>query len=123
MCKKNSFKDRRFELSMNVDQRPFSYPGLVLESYGNLCYVQEQKAGPGGRVDSYGIYRVLPSRDGEQLYSAMIDYQTSTAPDAPPIYGASQKVIKQKFDDMVSAMRLQDSEAELQADRKLKSKK
>jgi hypothetical protein len=114
MSKKDLFKGRKFTLSMGIAGKAFNYSGVCLESYGTLCLVQEQKAGPGGRFNSYGIYTTGKDRDGnDQLHSLMIDYETKL--NAPPKYGAPQKVVKLKFDDLVMAAKLKESEDELRA--------
>lgn len=113
--KQDIYKGKRFNLSMGIEGAAFTYPGVCLESYGTLALVQEQKAGPVGRFDTFGIYTVGKDKEGQdQIHSLNIDYGKGGAMD-PVVYGAPKAKVKERYDSMVSAMQLKDSEAELRA--------
>jgi len=120
--KEDNFKGRKFTLSMRIGNQAIPYPGLVMESYGNLCLVQEQKASTTGTFHSYGIYTAGKANDGtDQLHALMINYQKD--PNGPDLYGAPKAEVFAKYQDLVMAARLKESEDELKASQKARDDK
>ena len=118
--KEGLYVKKRFNLSMGIAGKAFEYPGVCLESYGMLCLIEEQKAGPSGRFNNYGIYTVSRDKDGDdQLHALMIDYGKG-GPMDPPIYGAPRDKVKEKFDAMVVAAKVSDEQAEARASQQAK---
>jgi len=112
----DGYKNRKFTLCMNIDNAPFQYPGIVIESYGTLCLVREEKAYTEGRFDHYGIYRVVKnSKDEETLSDLMIDYGKDD--DVFPVYGAPELEVRAKFADIVAQKKLKESEDQLRTER------
>jgi len=115
----DGYKDRKFTLSMNIDNKPFPFPGIVVESYNNLCLVREERAYIQGKFNTFGIYRVVKDSKGEEYLSPlMIDY--SKQDDAFPVYGAPEPEVREMFRFLISqhqeqeaAKRLKDSELSL----------
>jgi len=104
----NGYKNRKFQLCMNINNAPFEYPGVVIESYGTLCLVQEQKASYEGRFNTYGIYNVRQNSKGEEsLSDFMIDYGKDD--DAFPVYAAPESQVRGMFADLVSRAKEQES--------------
>jgi hypothetical protein len=78
MKKMNDYVGKSYPLVMGINGRPFEYKGVVIESYGNLCLVEEQRAYVQGKYNQYGIYRLVKNNDGkESLSKLVIDYSKS----------------------------------------------
>jgi len=93
---------------MNINNAPFEYPGVVIESYGTLCLVQEQKASYEGRFNTYGIYNVRQNSKGEEsLSDLMIDYSENN--DAFPVYAAPESQVREKFKFLISQRQEQEA--------------
>jgi len=110
----DGYKNRKFQLCMNINNAPFEYPGVVIESYGTLCLVQEQKASYEGRFNTYGIYNVRQNSKGEEsLSDLMIDYSK----EGLPVYSAPEPEVRAKFADIVVQKKLKESEDQLRTER------
>lgn len=117
--KEDIFKGKKFQLTGPIGEGKIPYPGLILQSYGNVCLVEEKPAYTSGPFRQYSIGRVVKGNEGtEHLNPLVVDYETN--PKLPPRYGAPKNEVFEMFERIVSKMRLRDSEDELKKDRAIK---
>ena len=121
MKKMNDYVGKSYPLVMGINGRPFEYKGVVIESYGNLCLVEEQRAYVQGKYNQYGIYRLIKDNDGkESLNPLLIDYSKDFAEIK---YSAPLPVVKAEFDRRVTTLKTLEEHAQSVASAKAEVKK
>jgi len=122
--KEDLFKGRIFPLTSAIGQGKLPHKGEVIESYGNICLVKETKAYVQGQFNDYGIYRVMKDTHGDEvLQDAHIDYSNSTDSNAPHVYAAPETVVRQKFESLISKVKVREYEEGIVKDHKDKDNK
>ena len=117
----NIFKGRIFPVTSEIGQGQLRFKAVVLESYGHLCLVKEEKSSIQGNFDEFRIYKVMLDQHGQEyLHPVMIDY---SGDGEPPRYFAPDAEVRLRFDSLKTKMIISDSEKMITEDRKIRETK
>jgi len=116
--KENIYKDRTFTISSAIGQGRLPHKATVVESYGHMCLCKIKKAYVLGGFDELAIFKIVKNGDGiEILQDAHIDYSSPGA-NVPSLYSAPDNEVMIRWDRIVSAAKVADSEADIISDRR-----
>jgi hypothetical protein len=117
--KEGNYKNRTFPVSSPIGGGKINFPGLVLESYGHVCLVEEKKAYTQGRFRQLGIYKVMLYGVGEeQIVPMQIDYEMREG--APARHAAPDQEVREMYEKIIGKMMIADSEEEIKKDRQIR---
>jgi len=117
--RENLFTGRVFTLTSEIGQGKIPHRGEVIESYGNICLIRETKAYIQGQFDDYGIYRVMKDAHGDEFLDDLhVNYSNSTDSNAPHVYAAPETVVRQKFESLISRVKVKEYEEGIVKDHK-----
>jgi len=118
--KEDLFKGRTFTISSVIGQGRLPHKATVIQSYGFMCLCRIEKAFISGGFNELGIFKIVKNGDGtEILQDAHIDYGSPEA-NVPSRYSAPDSEVMTKWERIISAMKVRDSEADIVKDRKIR---
>jgi len=116
--KEDIYKNQTFTISSAIGQGHLGHKATVVGSYGHMCLCKIEKAFISGGFDELGIFKIVKDSAGtEILQDAHIDY-SSPGPNVPSRYSAPDSEVMTKWERIISAMKVKDSEADIVSDRR-----
>jgi len=111
------YKGRTFSLSSEIGEGKLTHRATCLKSYDYILLCRVQKSFSTGEWHETNIFKIVLDQDGEEVLQGMkIDYETAL--NMPSKYNASDNVVEEKFNDIVSKMKVKGFEEGVVANRK-----